>query len=112
MRIAILAWGSLIWNPRYLPLASEWVLGGPVLPIEFARVSADGRLTFGPRWDHFLWLAGRDSLSQILPSGDRAFMVLWPASSKVAAMVTTMRHPTGCYGNQCSHTIPQFWGSG
>lgn len=45
MRIAILGWGSLVWNPRGLPLGSEWKTGGPVLSIEFSRISDDGRLT-------------------------------------------------------------------
>jgi hypothetical protein len=45
MRIATLGWGPLVWDPRGLPLFTEWVQGGPVLPIEFCRVSSDGRLT-------------------------------------------------------------------
>ncbi|WP_130587180.1 hypothetical protein [Qipengyuania flava] len=43
--IACLGWGSLIWSPRNLPLAGDWLGDGPELPIEFSRVSADGRLT-------------------------------------------------------------------
>src|SRR5438105_135185 len=39
MRIAVLGWGSLIWNPRELRLASHWHPDGPLLPIEFARIS-------------------------------------------------------------------------
>jgi len=45
MNIAILGWGSLIWDPRELPHYGPWKTGGPVLPIEFSRVSKDGRLT-------------------------------------------------------------------
>jgi hypothetical protein len=44
-RIAVLGWGSLIWDPRQLPVQSSWQPDGPELPIEFARVSDDGRLT-------------------------------------------------------------------
>ena len=44
-RIAILGWGSLIWEPRELETIGGWQMGGPVLPIEFSRVSNDGRLT-------------------------------------------------------------------
>jgi hypothetical protein len=45
MKIAILAWGSLIRDQRELPTLGEWRKGGPVLPIEFSRVSSGGRLT-------------------------------------------------------------------
>lgn len=45
MRIAILSWGSLIWDSRKLHLAGGWQEGGPVLPIEFSRISDNGRLT-------------------------------------------------------------------
>ncbi len=45
MEIAILGWGSLIWDPRTLRLAGDWQTGGPVLRIEFSRISDDGRLT-------------------------------------------------------------------
>lgn len=45
MKVAILAWGSLIWAPRDLEIAGSFELIGPYLPIEFCRVSADGRLT-------------------------------------------------------------------
>ncbi len=44
-RIAVVGWGSLIWDPRELPLGSSWHPDGPELPVEFARVSDDGRLT-------------------------------------------------------------------
>ncbi len=40
MTIAVLGWGSLIWDPQELELAdSAWHADGPRLPIEFARVS-------------------------------------------------------------------------
>lgn len=45
MNIAIIAWGSLVWDPRSLPYGGEWKRGGPELPIEFSRVSRDCRLT-------------------------------------------------------------------
>lgn len=45
MRIAIIGWGSLIWDPRELPREGTWQSGGPRLPIEFSRVSQDCRLT-------------------------------------------------------------------
>lgn len=50
MKIAILGWGSLIWDPRNLKIDQEigqncWFNDGPMLPIEFARISKGGRLT-------------------------------------------------------------------
>jgi len=48
-RIAILGWGSLIYDLGELEshVASDWKDGGPQLPIEFSRVSSsrDGALT-------------------------------------------------------------------
>lgn len=43
----ILGWGSLIWEPKKLDYNKSlgWIYDGPTLPIEFARISKDGRLT-------------------------------------------------------------------
>ncbi|RQO79327.1 hypothetical protein DBR40_02900 [Pedobacter sp. KBW01] len=54
MKIAVLGWGSLIWDQRDLILADNiWHENGPELPIEFARVSQGGRLTLviKPSWE-------------------------------------------------------------
>lgn len=45
MKIACLGWGSLIWKPGALPLASQWLTDGPELPIEFSRVGDGGELS-------------------------------------------------------------------
>ena len=45
MNIAILGWGSLIWCPGSLRIRTLWRSDGPRLPIEFARISQDDRLT-------------------------------------------------------------------
>jgi hypothetical protein len=45
VKIAVVAWGSLVWDPRTLQAAAEFAPDGPLLPIEFCRVSQDGRLT-------------------------------------------------------------------
>src|SRR5690348_12261181 len=42
-KIAILAWGSLIWDdgwPQFDKQRGEWLKDGPVLPLEFSRISA------------------------------------------------------------------------
>lgn len=45
MTVACLGWGSLIWDPGKLPVHGEWLEDGPMLPLEFARESKDGRMT-------------------------------------------------------------------
>jgi hypothetical protein len=49
-KIAILAWGSLIWDdqwPQFDKQREQWLRDGPVLPLEFSRVSTsrDNALT-------------------------------------------------------------------
>ena len=44
-KIAVLGWGSLVWGPRDLRAAAPFAPNGPLLPIEFCRISGDGRLT-------------------------------------------------------------------
>lgn len=41
LKIACIAWGSLIWEPAPLELASPWRPDGPLLPLEFVRDSDD-----------------------------------------------------------------------
>lgn len=40
-----IGWGSLLWNPGSLARRGGWHREGPELPVEFARISDDGRLT-------------------------------------------------------------------
>jgi hypothetical protein len=43
--IAWIGWGSLIWDSRNLDVDGNWRADGPVLPVEFARQSSNGRIT-------------------------------------------------------------------
>ena len=45
MKIAVLGWGSLKWDPRNIQIRGEWDEDGPFLPVEFARISRKERLT-------------------------------------------------------------------
>ena len=45
MRIAVLAWGSLVWDRRELAIVDHFKPNGPRLSLEFSRVSGDRRLT-------------------------------------------------------------------
>jgi len=43
--IAVLGWGSLVWDQKGLQLKSMWHTNGPCLPVEFARESGGQRAT-------------------------------------------------------------------
>jgi len=70
VRVAVLGWGSLIWHPTDngvtldLETPGLWECDGPNLPIEFARISQDGRLTL-----------------VVLPSSAETVITLWSVSA-------------------------------
>ena len=46
MKIACIGWGSLIWDPRDLKIKDKnWFKDGPILPVEFVRISGNKRVT-------------------------------------------------------------------
>lgn len=119
--ICCLGWGSLIWDPRDLSLRQPplWYTDGPVLPVEFARKSSDGRITLvllggGPAVS-VLWsqmavgtleearrnLAEREGSDLIgcWPSGSEHFehadeIGEWASSKDVAGVVWTALPPS------------------
>lgn len=88
-RVACIGWGSLVWNPEDLRCVGDWQSDGPVLPVEFARTSQDGRLTLvlteGARPVPTLWVevdyangqAAREALRVRERTAPR-FVGLWP----------------------------------
>lgn len=45
MKIACIGWGSLVWRPENLKIQNKWFEDGPLLPIEFTRISDNDRVT-------------------------------------------------------------------
>ena len=79
MRIACLAWGSLVWDIRDLAVSSPWYKDGPNIPVEFARQSSGNRLT----------LVLHKSF-QILPS-----LWAWMVSSSLNEAIESLRNREG-----------------
>jgi hypothetical protein len=71
VKIAILAWGSLVGDPRELKTAATFAADGPLLPIEFCRIASDGRLTLAIDED-FGALCKSYAASSALPGLDAA----------------------------------------
>ena len=42
MKCAVLGWGSLVWEPGDLQVSAGFAPDGPLLPIEFCRISTTG----------------------------------------------------------------------
>lgn len=86
MKIAVLAWGSLIWNRGALHIASDFEPIGPILPIEFSRISRDGRLTLVISERHGS-ACKTYSAQSALTDLDEALENLWRRESQTGASV-------------------------
>lgn len=86
MRIGVLAWGSLVWNPGELLLTDDFQPNGPQLAIEFCRVSSDRRLTLvidetvGTPCSTYSGVSSFEDL-------DKAIENLWVRESKAGAKI-------------------------
>jgi len=70
MQIPVIGWGSLISSPGVLRLQSRWRRDGPLLPVEFVRISSGDRLTLvihpPARVQQALWAAATsDDMAQV-----------------------------------------------
>ncbi len=61
--IACLGWGSLVWDHGDLPRTGEWLVDGPMIPVEFARQSTRG--------------SSAGALTLVLVPGHTAVKSLW-----------------------------------
>lgn len=101
MLIACLGWGSLVWDPRDLPVQRKWFEDGPLLPIEFARQSSDGRLTLvivpankgvmvRSLWTLFTVHTVHDAREALrkregVPERYRGLITVWPCGDQIAS---------------------------
>ncbi len=90
--IAILGWGSLIWDPRTLNFDGAWRQDGPRFPLEFARLSASS-------------LTGRGSadgmparLTLTITPGRPVVPTLWAFSrlETLEGAIADLAHREGC----------------
>jgi hypothetical protein len=91
--IVCLGWGSLIWNPDGLPIKGAWREDGPTLPVEFARMSRDLRLTL------------------VLTPGAAAVPVLWAemTSPTIGDAVAALAYREGVKGKSSSERNIGRW---
>ncbi len=68
MRVAVLGWGSLVWKPEPMKLKDRWHFDGPMLPVEFARISRNSS-------------TNQDRLIIVPYQGSKLIPVLWATAA-------------------------------
>ena len=55
--IACLGWGSLVWDPRNLPIQRHWYEDGPLVKVDFLRESKDKEKQL--RLSRYFWVSSQ-----------------------------------------------------
>lgn len=94
MRIALLGWGSLIWRPGSIKLATRWHYDGPLLPLEFARISKGSN----PR---------NERLTLVIYEGARQVPVLWAMleNGDMGSAISDLAAREGCRPESIGYVI-------
>ena len=105
MNIACLAWGSLVWNPKDLPIQRRWFDDGPFAPVEFTRQSENGLITLvldeKAEPVRLLWV--RMTLSDV----DEAMNAL-STRERITASDWKSRIGSWCIGGEAPKNIPSL----
>src|SRR5512136_2978246 len=89
MKIAVLGWGSLVWKPEPMKLKDRWHFDGPMLPIEFARISRSSSTNL-------------ERLTLVPYHGSKLIPVLW-ATSIHEDLDSAIRNLAGREGCETEH---------
>src|SRR5512143_907918 len=110
MKIACLGWGSLIWDPRVLPIQRPWLEDGPLAPVQFRRKSLDGRipLVLDPQAAPVPLLWGPMLLTELNAAkealAEREQLTGKTRERGIGCWQTGDRHPTQYLRSQNGHT--------
>jgi len=90
--IACLGWGSLVWQPRELPVVGDWHHDGPALQMEFARHSGQK--------------AGEDRLTLVLTASGPVVPARWAKLdvSDIDEARSVLRKREGCNSRDIGFT--------
>lgn len=94
MRIAMLGWGSLIWNPGEMKIDGRWHFDGPSMPIEFARISKGAN-------------PSNERLTLVIHEGARKVPVLWAMlkNKDIRSAISDLAKREGCRNESIGYII-------